>query len=292
MDVARIDLLTTQEDSMPRPSPAPARPETRDLTVGERVRATSDFRDDRFRPSEGDAGTITNLSQLRPDDTGYLVAWDRQDAGEIRVDREEIAPFTTHDYVAELNDLRHQRSVLAGQNRIELVTRVVYVGESLLHTSGYLDQFHSSGRVAGFGDDADALYVQWDHIDTGISVRRTHLALEHAWTGQVAAVPQVNPLEGAEGSMSAGILDEARATIAGPRQAAYGSATDSFTDVGRHWAIILGVPVTAAQVAQALIALKLVRLGQSPTHRDSWVDIAGYSGLGAEAASEVEERGA
>ncbi|PPG02741.1 hypothetical protein C5E06_09820 [Pseudoclavibacter sp. RFBI5] len=92
--------------------------------------------------------------------------------------------------------------------------------------------------------------------------------------------------------MSAGILTEALDTIAGPRQATYGSATDSFTDIGRHWEIILGVPVSAAQVAQAMMVLKLVCLGQSLTHRDSWVDVAGYSGLGAEAAFEEQEASA
>jgi hypothetical protein len=37
-----------------------------------------------------------------------------------------------------------------------------------------------------------------------------------------------------------------------------------------------------ADVAAMLALLKIARLQQSPNHRDSWVDLAGYAACGAE----------
>lgn len=286
---------------MPRPSrstPVTEAPTPEpELVPGGRVRANERFQG--YRPSmrTGDAGTIERPSGLSGDDRGFMVAWDRPEAGSCRVDSDEVTPFELDDWVDENRELRHQIGVLAGQQHIATGDRVVFIGESTLELGGYLDQYHSAGRVVG--EDRDGLLtVRWDKYDPNVPARRQDLALESAWFTPAAeanaSTPgaiEPNPFDAAP-PVSAGILAEALATIAGPRQAAYGSATDSFTDIGRHWEIIFGVPVTAAQVAQAMIALKLVRLGQSPTHRDSWVDIAGYSGLGAEAATHAAEAGA
>ncbi|MBF4549401.1 DUF6378 domain-containing protein [Pseudoclavibacter sp. VKM Ac-2888] len=289
---------------MPRPSrsaPVAETAPTPELVPGGRVRANERFYGYRPRMRAGDAGTVDRPSGLSSDDRGFTVAWDRPEAGYCRVDPSEVTPFTLADWVAENQDLRHQIGVLAGQQHIVAGSRVVFIGESTLEQGGYLDQYHSTGRVLGEGSDG-VLSVRWDRYDADVTARRQDLAMEAAWFGADAA-PTAPSLQLEPGTVepnlfdpvepvSAGILDEARATIAGPRQAAYGSATDSFTAIGRHWEIILGVPVSAAQVAQAMIAFKLVRLGRSPTHRDSWVDIAGYSGLGAEAALNGQEAGA
>lgn len=286
---------------MPRPSrsaPAAEAAPVPELVPGGRVRANERFKG--YRPSvrAGDAGTVERPSGLSADDRGFMVDWDRPEAGHCRVDPSEVTPFTLSDWVSENQDLRHQIGVLAGQQHIATGSRVVFIGESTLEHGGYLDHYHSTGRVLGEGSDG-VLSVRWDRYDADVTAHRQDLALEAAWFGADAAptapsaphepgATEPNPFD----PVSAGILDEALATIAGSRQATYGSATDSLTAIGRHWEIILGVPVTAAQVAQAMIALKLVRLGQSPTHRDSWIDIAGYSGLGAEAAFDGQEAGA
>ncbi|MBF4459479.1 DUF6378 domain-containing protein [Pseudoclavibacter sp. VKM Ac-2867] len=285
---------------MPRPSrsaPAAEAAPVPELVPGGRVRANERFKG--YRPSmrAGDAGTVERPSGLSSDDRGFMVDWDRPEAGHCRVDPSEVTPFTLSDWVAENQDLRHRNGVLAGQQHIATGSRVVFIGESTLEHGGYLDQHHSTGRVLGEGSDG-VLSVRWDRYDADVTARRQDLALEAAWfrpaadaTEPTPGTTEPNPFDAAP-PVSASILTEALDTIAGPRQAAYGSATDSFTAIGRHWEIILGVPVTAAQVAQAMIAFKLVRLGQSPTHRDSWVDIAGYSGLGAEAAFDGQEAGA
>lgn len=283
---------------MPRPSRATPVAEAApvpELVPGGRVRASERLKLPSRSMRPGDAGTIQQPLGLRADDHGFVVAWDRPEASSCRVDPSEVTPFTLADWVAENQDLRHRIGVLAGQQHIATGDRVVFIGESTLEAGGYLDQDHSTGRVVEV-ESEEALVVRWDRHDADVAARRQDLALEAAWFGADASVPAPFEPGTAEPNsfdpVSATILDEARATIAGPRQATYGSATNSFTDIGRHWEIILGVPVTAAQVAQAMIVVKLVRLGQSPTHRDSWVDIAGYSGLGAEAAFDGPEAGA
>lgn len=78
------------------------------------------------------------------------------------------------------------------------------------------------------------------------------------------------------------VLKTAGKLIGGDRQESYGDATESFERLAVLWGALLGHPVTASQVAQCLVALKLSRLANSPSHQDSWVDIAGYAALGSE----------
>lgn len=81
------------------------------------------------------------------------------------------------------------------------------------------------------------------------------------------------------------VLTEANEIIGGERAQTYGDATESFGKVGDLWSVILGRPgITAEEVALCMTALKMARLINSPGHRDSWVDAAGYIALGAEAA--------
>jgi hypothetical protein len=45
------------------------------------------------------------------------------------------------------------------------------------------------------------------------------------------------------------------------------------------WSALLEKEVTPNQVYLCLIAVKMSRLVESPRHRDSWLDIAGYAAL-------------
>lgn len=82
------------------------------------------------------------------------------------------------------------------------------------------------------------------------------------------------------------LLDDANKVILGDRAHDYGDARESFQRIADLWTAILPVrnDVTAEQVAQCMIAMKLSRLVQTPGHRDSWLDIAGYAALGHEIA--------
>lgn len=76
------------------------------------------------------------------------------------------------------------------------------------------------------------------------------------------------------------ILEEAARIVAGDRAADYGDAQVSFDRIAALWAPILGVPVTAKQVALCLIQLKVSRACTSDK-RDNWTDLAGYAYLGS-----------
>lgn len=81
------------------------------------------------------------------------------------------------------------------------------------------------------------------------------------------------------------ILQEADRLINGDRAVAYGDAQISFEDIAILWSTILRRHVSSTDVARCMIALKLVRLNNSPAKSDSWIDIAGYAALGGEIAS-------
>lgn len=76
----------------------------------------------------------------------------------------------------------------------------------------------------------------------------------------------------------ASILTEADAIINGPRRDSYGNATESFTRVAAVWSAILRAPVTPRQVAQCMIALKVLRDANKPSH-DNLLDVIGYAAL-------------
>ena len=73
------------------------------------------------------------------------------------------------------------------------------------------------------------------------------------------------------------ILEEANTLIYGERQKEYGSAATSFGKIAKGWEQIFDCPVSAKQVALAMVWLKTCReLNQKK--RDNIVDIAGYAG--------------
>ena len=74
------------------------------------------------------------------------------------------------------------------------------------------------------------------------------------------------------------ILQQAAAIIA-ERGAAYGDAAESMSTVAARWSITLGNTVTPAQVVLCLIDLKLTRLAHDTRHKDSVVDVIGYTAL-------------
>jgi hypothetical protein len=59
----------------------------------------------------------------------------------------------------------------------------------------------------------------------------------------------------------------------------YGDARVVMRDIASAWSLVLGSPVTPAQVAQCMVMLKQIREvhGHDP---DNWTDTAGYADLG------------
>lgn len=73
------------------------------------------------------------------------------------------------------------------------------------------------------------------------------------------------------------ITQEAHRIVHGPRRGVYGHPLDDYTKTSKLFSGILGVDVTPEQAILCMIAVKMSRLVQSPDHRDSIVDIAGYA---------------
>lgn len=74
----------------------------------------------------------------------------------------------------------------------------------------------------------------------------------------------------------------------GPRQNDYGHPRANFERTARLWNGYLfalrggDAPLLKPEdVAHMMVLLKMARLMQTPAHRDSWVDIAGYAAAGA-----------
>lgn len=77
------------------------------------------------------------------------------------------------------------------------------------------------------------------------------------------------------------LLERAQSLIDGPRAAVYGSVPANW---GQTAAIVNGIlarklrtPLTEEDIAKIMIGVKLGRLGTTPMHEDSWLDIGGYT---------------
>jgi len=80
------------------------------------------------------------------------------------------------------------------------------------------------------------------------------------------------------------ILEDASRLVSGDRESAYGAPAENFERVAAGWRVILKTDVTPSQVALCLAWLKIARLVNTPTHEDSFVDMAGYAALAGELA--------
>lgn len=73
-------------------------------------------------------------------------------------------------------------------------------------------------------------------------------------------------------------LTQASKLIYGEKDQAYGDPCTNFQRLAALWTPIVGVPLTAQQVALCLLQLKVSRLIHQPGHEDSIIDAAGYIG--------------
>ena len=71
-------------------------------------------------------------------------------------------------------------------------------------------------------------------------------------------------------------LDTANELVDGDRQKEYGHPYYDFLRTGKIWEGIFGLPVSPEQVALCMIGVKISRLVNTPGHKDSQDDIAGY----------------
>jgi hypothetical protein len=86
-------------------------------------------------------------------------------------------------------------------------------------------------------------------------------------------------------------LRDAARLINGSRNEQYGNPIDNFGRISKIWSVILGVEVTAEDVAMCMAGLKMARYAsKSGFQPDTWIDIAGYAGCGYEVGKTESER--
>lgn len=84
------------------------------------------------------------------------------------------------------------------------------------------------------------------------------------------------------------VLEEAERIVNGQRNDTYDEPENNFRRIAMLWTAYLGIEVNDSDVAVMNILQKVGRLQYTPTHKDSWVDIAGYAACGADVALAAE----
>ena len=78
------------------------------------------------------------------------------------------------------------------------------------------------------------------------------------------------------------IAQEAHGLVHGDRNSTYGHPYDDYARTAGLWSAYLGEEITPGQAAIMMALVKISRLRNSPKHRDSVVDLAGYGMVYAE----------
>lgn len=72
-------------------------------------------------------------------------------------------------------------------------------------------------------------------------------------------------------------LQEVEKIVCKDRSATHGSPEQNFENIAALWSTFKGVQFTSKDVAAMMVLVKLGRIIHNPSHRDSWIDIAGYA---------------
>lgn len=78
------------------------------------------------------------------------------------------------------------------------------------------------------------------------------------------------------------ILDSAKSIINGEREGTYGEAENSFKAIATLWSGYLEMTISAIDVANLMILMKIARNSTGVYKEDNWIDICGYAALGGE----------
>ena len=79
--------------------------------------------------------------------------------------------------------------------------------------------------------------------------------------------------------MTKPVLEQAHEVIYGDREATYGDPGKNLRSIADYWSTYLGKELTYRDVCNMMVLMKVARLGNSPDHQDSLVDICGYTAL-------------
>ena len=109
------------------------------------------------------------------------------------------------------------------------------------------------------------------------------------WNTRVSAKEEIKDNTKKENVMKRELLEEAANIVEGQRKEDYGETYKSFERISNLWSAYLSCPISPSDVTAMMIMLKISRAKQTPTHKDSWVDMAGYAACGYEVAQKEEE---
>lgn len=79
----------------------------------------------------------------------------------------------------------------------------------------------------------------------------------------------------------ADVLETAKGYVLKDRNETHGEPEDNFGRIAELWSAYKRVQFNATDVAAMMALMKVARIAQSPSHRDSWIDLAGYAACGA-----------
>lgn len=142
----------------------------------------------------------------------------------------------------------------------------------------------------------DHYQVKWDGFGDSIQwTNKEHLAVIVSKEDAAIAVPRPAPGDGWPSKLPVDkklgpvsfthrreLLQEATSIITKDRNNSYGDPDQDFARIAELWTTYLGYEVKPHDVAVMMILLKVSRLSWNPSHKDSWLDIAGYAGCGYE----------
>lgn len=92
----------------------------------------------------------------------------------------------------------------------------------------------------------------------------------------IVSEPKETVLEGAA-QVTETVLEEAARVTSEERERDYGHPLRNHERIADIWSVILGIRVSPSQVALCMAGTKIARLIETPDHRDSVVDLAGYA---------------
>ena len=83
-------------------------------------------------------------------------------------------------------------------------------------------------------------------------------------------------------------MDEAKRLTATDRNEIYGDPYTNHKRIADLWSVYLETEISPSQVALCLSLVKIARLIESPTHLDSYIDLAAYSAIAGEISDASE----
>lgn len=122
------------------------------------------------------------------------------------------------------------------------------------------------------------------------TLEQNELYKKQTHTSQLSTNQPSNPMVENQktDTIRASVLLEAIKIVTQDRNNTYGGPEDSFKTIANLWSAYTGHTYSTGDVAIFLSLLKIARLKNSPYHRDSWVDLAGYAACGAECSLKIK----